>query len=292
MKTASIAYSNQMTRNNQRFDANDADPESRTGILRDTSSGKLDRDSEDDYACPGMLKLNDAFNKIGDVMTSLQERSSDSLMTNDERDEMVLELSRSLWSLRMAGYHFEKMVAENKSLNLASAPRSTEITLSHGHATSIGKGVKGTVVPNAESDLAEGQNELSIQDTFAIEDETMINEVNAKDSIHPDMLQSITTCSLPMGTLDVPFLDASSDLGSLVVLGANGLRDGDPGDPGDLQPDHVYKSSRDRRMMMNANEWEHVRNTCGTRWGSSPDAWFYGEPRMARRKALRSCAIR
>ena len=43
-----------------------------------------------------MLKLNDAFNKIGDVMTSLQERGSDSIMTNDERNEMVLELSRSL----------------------------------------------------------------------------------------------------------------------------------------------------------------------------------------------------
>ena len=96
MKTASIAYSNQMTRNNQRLDVNDANPESRTGILRDTSDGKLERESDEDYACPGMLKLNDAFNKIGDVMTSLQERSSDSLMMNDERDELVLELSRSL----------------------------------------------------------------------------------------------------------------------------------------------------------------------------------------------------
>ena len=120
MKTASSAYSNQTTRNNERFDANDANPESRTGILQDTSSGKLERESEDDYACPGMLKLDDAFNKIGDVMTSLQERSSDSTMMNDERDELVLELSRSLWSLHMAGYHFEKLVEENKSLNLAS----------------------------------------------------------------------------------------------------------------------------------------------------------------------------
>ena len=63
MKTASSAYSNQTTRNNERFDANDANPESRTGILQDTSSGKLMRESEDDYACTGMLKLNDAFKK-------------------------------------------------------------------------------------------------------------------------------------------------------------------------------------------------------------------------------------
>ena len=51
-------------------------------------------------------------------------------MMNNERDEIVLELSRSLWSLRMAGYYVEKMVEENTSLNLASAPRSTEIIAS------------------------------------------------------------------------------------------------------------------------------------------------------------------
>ena len=61
--TASSAYSNQMTRNDERFDANDANPESRTGILQDTTSGKLMRESEDDYACTGMLKLNDAFKR-------------------------------------------------------------------------------------------------------------------------------------------------------------------------------------------------------------------------------------
>ena len=179
----------------------------------------------------------------------------------------------------MAGYQFEKLVEENKPLNLASAPRSTEIVLSHGHATS-NEELNGAVVPNTEADLAEGQSEQSIQDTIAIESKALITEVEEKDSIQDGMLESITACSLPQGVLDVPFPDDSSDLGSLMKRGANGLRDGDPGD---LQPSHVYKSSRDRGMMMNVHEWEHARNTRGTRWGSSPDVRFNGEPRMGKR---------
>ena len=179
MKTASSASSNQTTRNNERFDDNDANPESRTGILLDTSSGKLERESDEDYACPGMLKLNDAFNKIGDVMTSLQERSSDSLMMNAERDELVLELSRSLWSLHMARQYVNKMDKENKSLNLASAPRSTEIVLSHGHATSIEE-LYGTVVPTTEVNWVEGQFERSIQDTIDDKSEADIYEVEVR----------------------------------------------------------------------------------------------------------------
>ena len=279
MKTASIAYSNQMTRNNQRLDANDANPESRTGILRDTSSGKLERESEDDYACPGMLKLNNAFNKISDVMTSLQERSSDSLMSNDERNEMVLELSRSLWNLHMARMYVNKMDKEIKTLNLASVPRSTEVTESHGHAT-IPNGEKGTVVSCVRDNLAKSQIDQSIEDTNSEVNEVICNGVNDEDSIQKEMPESITACSLPLGILDVPFPDDSSDLGSLMKRGANGLRDGDPGD---LQPSHVYKSCRDRRMMMNVHEWEHARNTRGTRWGSSPDVRFNGEPRMGKR---------
>ena len=89
-------------------------------------------------------------------------------------------------------------------------------------------------------------------------------------------------CPLPMGTLDVPFQDDSSDLGSLMNQGVKDLCDGDLA-TADLQPGHLFVNLGDRRMMMNAHEWEHVRNTCGTRWGSSPEAWFYGEPRMGRR---------
>ena len=96
------------------------------------------------------------------------------------------------------------------------------------------------------------------------------------------MLESITTCSLPMGALDVPFQDDSSDLGSLMNQGIKDLRDGDLNTP-DLQPGHIIMNQGDRRMMMTVHELEHVRNTCGTRWGSSPDAWFAGEPRMGRR---------
>ena len=83
-----------------------------------------------------MFRLNEAFKKIGDVMTSLQERSSDSMLMNDERDELVLELSRSLWDLHMARHYVGKLVEDNKTINLASAS-STEIDLSHGHATTL-----------------------------------------------------------------------------------------------------------------------------------------------------------
>ena len=278
MKTASSALSNQTTRSNEHFDANDADPESRTGILQDTSSGKLTRESEDDCACEGMLEITNAFKKIGDVMTSLQERSSDSIMMNDERDELVLELSRSLWNLHMARHKIEKMVEGNKSLNLASAPRSTEIVLSHGHATLVEE-LNGTMVPNTEVDLAEGQYKQSIQDTDAFESEAINIDVDDKDSIQDEMLKSITTCSLPMGTFDVPFQDDSSDLGSLVKYGANGLRDGDLA-TAYLQPGHLIINEVDRGMMMKIRELEQVRNTCGTRWGSSPDVRFTRKPRM------------
>ena len=213
-------------------------------------------------------------------MTSLQERSSDSLMTNDERDEVVLELSRSLWSLHMAGYHFEKMVEENKSLNLASAPRSTEITLSHGHATSKEE-TNGTVVPNTEVGLAEGQYRLSIEDTYVDEIEHGDYETGLNDPIGNEMLKSILMCSMPMGNLDVLDQDDSSDLGSK-EQGAFGLRDGDLASA-DLQPGHPIINKEDRRMMMNGHGSEHVQNTCRTRWGSSPDVGFFGEPRMGRR---------
>ena len=59
-------------------------------------------------------------------------------------------------------------------INLASAPRSTEITLSHGHATSIEEELKGTVVPKTDElkgimvsilgvNVVEGQYEWSVK---------------------------------------------------------------------------------------------------------------------------------
>ena len=95
------------------------------------------------------------------------------------------------------------------------------------------------------------------------------------------MLKSITTCSLPLGTLDVPFLDDSSDLGSLMDYGVKDLCDGDLA-TADLQPGHLIMNQIDRRMMT-VHELEHVRNTRGTRWGSSPDVWYNGKPRMGKR---------
>ena len=107
----------------------------------------------------------------------------------------------------------------------------------------------------------------------------VIFEVEVRDSIDNEMLQSIDVCPPPMGTLDVPFQDDSSDLGSLINYGANGLRDRDLV-TADLEPGHSFINLGDRGMMMNIHELEHVRNTCGTRWGSSPDVRFTSEPRM------------
>ena len=147
MKTASSAQPNQVTRNKSLFEEHNADPAPRTGILQDPSNGEFTRDSEDDSACESMLEINEAYKRIGDVMTSLQERSLDSVMTSAEQDELVLDLSRSLWNLNMARHYVGKIGKENNLSNLASAPRSTEITLSHGHATTNEEEIKGTMVP-------------------------------------------------------------------------------------------------------------------------------------------------
>ena len=239
MMIASSALSNLTTRSNGHFDANDADPASRTGILQDTSNGKLTRESEDDCACEGMFELDKAFKQIRDVMTSLQERSSDSKMSNDERDEIVLNLSRSLWNLHMARHYVRKMVEENKSLNLASVPRSTEIIVSHGHATTtVVDENEGTMVPNIKVNLVEDQYERSIDDTLTIENVSDIIEVEVKDSIRPEVLMSTNAQMMPMGVLDVPIADDSSDLGFLEFNGSNGLCDGDLAKAG-LQPGHL-----------------------------------------------------
>ena len=64
-----------------------------------------------------------------------------------------------------------------------------------------------------------------------------------------------------MGSLDVLYQDDSSDLGSLMEQGANGLRDGDR-TTADLQPGHLLTNQIDRRMMT-VHELEHARNTLG-----------------------------
>ena len=103
--------------------------------------------------------------------------------------------------------------------------------------------------------------------------------MGVEDSIHYEMLESIMPCSLPMGTLDVLDQDDSLDLGSLMEYGASGLRDGDLA-TADLKPGHPIYSMEDRRMMMSGHGSEHAQNTRRTRWGSSPDVRFCGEPRM------------
>ena len=262
MMTASTALSNQTTRSNDLFDDNDADPESRTGILQDTSSGKLKRDSEETSACDCMLELNEAFKKIDYVMTSLQERSSDFQKSDVERDEIILNLSRSLWNLHMVRHHVMKMEEQNKSLNMVSAPRSTEIITSHGHATTTEfEENEGAVVPNTEVNMTEVQYERSVEDAYIIENESVIIEVEVKDSIESEMLMSMNARTMPMGVLDVPFADDSSDLGSWVIKEARGPCDRDL--PRADLAGHSFINLEDRGMMKNNDEAEHVRNTLG-----------------------------
>ena len=65
--------------------------------------------------------------------------------------------------------------------------------------------VDGTVVPGTEVNLAEGQYEQSIQDTNDFKSEAKVRVVVDKDSVQDEMLKSISTCALPMGTLDGRF---------------------------------------------------------------------------------------
>ena len=78
--------------------------------------------------------------------------------------------------LQMARFEDKELTKQNNQLrNLASAPRSTEITLSHGHATTIKEDeIKGTVVPKTdelkgimvpipEAKVVEGQYERGVK---------------------------------------------------------------------------------------------------------------------------------
>ena len=73
------------------------------------------------------------------------------------------------------------------------------------------------------------------------------------------MLMSISTCALPMGTLDGRFWDDSSDLGSLRKQGVKDLCDGDLA-TADLQPGHQLVTQIDRRMMT-VHELDHAQTT-------------------------------
>ena len=182
----------------------------------------------------------------------------------------------------MARGYVSKVDEANKFLTLASAPRSTEIVLSHGQATPIEK-LDGTEVPNTEMDLAEGQDEQSIQDTTELSTEANVCAVGNMDTCHGAMLESISVSAPNRGASNGLGLDDSSDVGSYDVQEVLvDLRDGDLASA-DLQPGHIAMSKRDRRMMMNGHESDHAQTTRRPHWGSSPDVWFYGEPRMGRR---------
>ena len=107
------------------------------------------------------------------------------------------------------------------------------------------------MVPNTEVNMAEGLYERSVEDTYDIENVADIHEVEVEDSIKIDVLMSTSAPMMPMGVLDVPTADDSSDLGSLELNGANGLCDGDLA-TADLQPGHSSIIRADRGMMMDS----------------------------------------
>ena len=88
----------------------------------------------------------------------------------------------------MARHYIGKVWKENNLSNQASAPRSTEIVLSHGHATTNEEKTKGTMVPvfkvdeetkvpNAEVNIVNGQYERSVYDA---------DTDNAESDLHED----------------------------------------------------------------------------------------------------------
>ena len=91
----------------------------------------------------------------------------------------------------MARHYVDKLIDDNKSLNLASAPRSTEIALSHGHATTTEADKnEGTMVSNTEVNLAGGQHERSVDDTTTIGNVAGLNEMEALNAIRREVLMS------------------------------------------------------------------------------------------------------
>ena len=101
------------------------------------------------------------------------------------------------------------------------------------------KGDEGTMVPRAEVNIADGQYERSVNDANTDSTESDLHKVELKGSIESETLQSVSVRTHPMGSLDVPLQGDSSDLGSLVSYGANGLRDGNLA-TADLKPGHIF----------------------------------------------------
>ena len=102
------------------------------------------------------------------------------------------------------------------------------------------------MVPNTEVNMAEGQYERSVEDTFIIENVSDILETGVHISIRPEVLMGTSTQTMPMGILDAPTAKYSSDFGSLENYGANGLCDGDLA-KADQQPGHLNNSSLEFR---------------------------------------------
>ena len=70
----------------------------------------------------------------------------------------------------------------------------------------------GTMVPNTKVNLVKDQYEQSVDDTFSIDNVSDILEVEVMDSIKTEVLMSASAPMMPMGVLNVPTADESSDL--------------------------------------------------------------------------------
>ena len=133
------------------------------------------------------------------------------------------------------------------------------------------RSVKGAIVDASikiddnKVDLAEGQYGQSIQDTAESRTEASVCTVEDMDASYGAMLESISVSALLRGASNGLGLDDSSDVGSLDKQEVSvDLRDGDLASA-DLQPGHLVINKRDRRMMMNGHESDHVQTTCRLR---------------------------
>ena len=98
MLTPSITSPTQMTRSDRLSDVTYSMSAHRTGILTDVSEGEFKHGCE---CLRWHVELSKAFNGIDVVTSTMHEWSDDSRVTDNERDEIIVNLPRCLWNLHI-----------------------------------------------------------------------------------------------------------------------------------------------------------------------------------------------
>ena len=147
---------------------------------------------------------------------------------------------------------------------MASAPRSTEIIKSDGHATTQKDENKGTMIPIVESGLITGLEECSLEDTLQIEDESAIH----------DCATLLCITELSSDGLVSTGIEAEEDKGSqgLFDLVDSSLAD-------DQNPDQINKNDGKQLLLKTTGE-KYVHSACRPCGGSSPDVALTSGQRM------------